>query len=175
LRRESCRGFPFQGSTFDVVTANLVLSHLVDYEAGVAEAVRVLGSGGRFGCTAWGPDVAVSDENQGGQADELVEAIARDHGLDVTPPTPAVPSEDPLRDRAHLDVVLRAVGLEDTRGESQTYHWQSSIDEYFLGRGWRPRSRYIRQQADCRLWDEIQACAIVEVRPPVRRRDPFHG
>jgi SAM-dependent methyltransferase len=155
---------PFRDSVFDIATANLVLSHLADYEAGLAEIVRVLGRGGRIGCSAWGPDVPSGDENQAGQADAIVEELVREHGLDVTPPTPAVPSEEPLRDRAHLDAVLRGAGLVDTRVDGHTYQWRSTVKEFVVGRAWRPRSRYIRQQASSRLWDEIQARAAVEVR-----------
>lgn len=155
---------PFRDSTFDIVTANLVLSHLVDYEAGATEAVRVLGVGGRLGCTAFGPEIPTGAEDEAEQADAIVEAIARDHGLDMTPPTPAVPSQESLRDREHLDAVLRGAGLVATRIEARTYDWRSSIDEYFLGRAWPPRCRYIRQQANSRMWEAVQNHAVTEVR-----------
>ena len=42
-------GLPFADGVFDAAIANLVLSHLGDYERGLADAVRVLRAGGRFG------------------------------------------------------------------------------------------------------------------------------
>ena len=44
---------PFQHAVFDVATASFVLSHLLDYEAGLAEAYRVLKPSGVFGMTSW--------------------------------------------------------------------------------------------------------------------------
>jgi ubiquinone/menaquinone biosynthesis C-methylase UbiE len=46
-------GLPFPDETFDVVLANLVLSHFTDTAAGTAELVRVLRRRGRVGVTAW--------------------------------------------------------------------------------------------------------------------------
>ena len=48
-------GLPFPERCFDVVVANLVLSHLPDLAAGLADLARVLRRGGRLGATAWGP------------------------------------------------------------------------------------------------------------------------
>ena len=47
-------GLPFPARTFDVVVANLVVSHLERYEAGLGDMVRVLRPGGRLGATTWG-------------------------------------------------------------------------------------------------------------------------
>jgi hypothetical protein len=47
------------------------------------------------------------------------------------------------------------------------YKWsgcRAAVDEYFAGRDWRPRSRYLRQQADSRLWQEIQDRGASEIR-----------
>lgn len=45
-------GLPFRDEAFGAVLANLVLSHLGNPAMGIADAVRVLRAGGRFGCTA---------------------------------------------------------------------------------------------------------------------------
>jgi ubiquinone/menaquinone biosynthesis C-methylase UbiE len=95
-------GLPFPDGAFDAVLANLVLSHVGDYEAGLVDAVRVLRPGGRFGCTAWAEAVADGDDHHGPEADEIVGSVLESHGLDKSPPTAAVPSEDPLRDREKL-------------------------------------------------------------------------
>jgi ubiquinone/menaquinone biosynthesis C-methylase UbiE len=157
-------GLPFPGETFDAVLAHLVLSHLPDYEAGLADALRVLRGEGRFGCSAWGPDAAGEEESDWSKADEIFESLAVAHGIDVTPPTPPVPSEDKLRPRENLEAALRGAGLVDLDVQACTYEWSGSIDDYFLGRAWRPRARYMRQQADSRRWGEIKDCAAAELR-----------
>jgi len=157
-------GLPCSDTAFDAVLANLVLSHLSDYDAGLADAVRVLRSPGRFGCTAWGPDAPAEGESDWAKADEILESLAVAHGIDVTPPTPPVPSEEELRPRENLEGALRRAGLIDVDIEPRTYHWSSSIDQYFVGREWRPRARYMRQQADERVWQEIHDRAAAELR-----------
>jgi SAM-dependent methyltransferase len=158
-------GLPFPDGAFDAAVANLVLSHLSDYELGLADAARVLRAGGRFGCTAWGPAVEASDEHQGPQADEIIESMLVDNGVDLTgPSTPPVPSEEPLRDRVNLKTALRGAGLVDVDVQPRTYHWAYSVDEYLVGREWRPGIRYIRQQTDPQLWQDIHERAASELR-----------
>jgi SAM-dependent methyltransferase len=158
-------GLPFPDGAFDAVVANLVLSHVSDYATALVDAVRVLRAGGRFGCTAWGPAVEASDEHQGPQADEIIESILVDDGVALTgPPTPPVPSEEPLRDRENLAAALRAAGLADVDVEPRTYHWPYSVDEFLVGREWRPGIRYIRQQVDPRRWRELHERAAAALR-----------
>src|SRR5437016_7662617 len=59
-------GLPFPARTFDVVVANLVVSHVEQYDAALADMVRVLRPGGRLGVTAWGmlDDEPVDDGQQ---------------------------------------------------------------------------------------------------------------
>lgn len=157
-------GLPFADGVYDAVLANLVLSHVADYARAVADATRVLRAGGRFGFTAWGPAIAASDEHQGPEADEIVESILVSHGLDMAPPAPAVPSEDALRDRENVENALLDAGLVDVDVQPRTYHWAYSVDQYLVGREWRPGIRYIREQADPRLWQEIQDRAAAQLR-----------
>jgi SAM-dependent methyltransferase len=158
-------GLPFGDGVFDAALANLVLSHLGDYERGLADAVRVLRAGGRFGCTAWGTVVSASDEHQGPQADEIIESVLVDNGVDLTgPPTPPVPSEEPLRDRENLAAALRTAGLADVDLQPRTYHWPYSVDEYLVGREWRPGIRYLREQTGPRLWNEARDRVAAKLR-----------
>ncbi len=149
-------GLPFRDGVFDAAIANLVLSHLRDYVKGLADVVRVLRAGGRFGCTAWAEAVPASDEHEGPWADEIIESMLVDYGVDLTgPPIPAVPSEQALRERANLEVALRSAGLDDVDVQPRTYHWDYSVDDYLVGREWRPGIRYIKEQTDLPLWREI--------------------
>jgi ubiquinone/menaquinone biosynthesis C-methylase UbiE len=59
-------GLPFPARAFDAAVANLVLSHFERYDTSLADIVRVLRPGGRFGVTAWGSvdDEPVDDRHQ---------------------------------------------------------------------------------------------------------------
>jgi SAM-dependent methyltransferase len=158
-------GLPFADGVFDTALANLVLSHLGDCAKGLADVVRALRAGGRFGCTAWASAAAAGDEHQGPQADEIIESSLVDNGVDLSgPPTPPVPSEEPLRDRENLAAALTTAGLADVDVQPRTYHWPYSVDEYLVGREWRPGIRYIRQQTDPRLWDEAHDRVATKLR-----------
>ena len=45
---------PFRASSFDLATANCVLSHVVEYQRCLAEVVRVLARPGAFAMASWG-------------------------------------------------------------------------------------------------------------------------
>jgi len=53
---------PFRNFTFHAATASFVLSHLRDYEAGLAEARRVLKPGGVLAMASWSADADVHGE-----------------------------------------------------------------------------------------------------------------
>lgn len=160
-------GLAFCDAAFDAAVANLVLSHLSNYEQGVRDAARVLRAGGRFGCTAWGPAVPAGDDHEGPEADEIVQSLLASEGLDMTPPTPPVPSEEPLRERANLESALLDAGLAGVSLASRTYRWTNSVDDYLVGREWRPGIRYLREQADPQLWQELQNRAASQLREHV--------
>src|SRR5262249_58546089 len=94
-------GFPFPDETFDVVVANLVLSHFRDTAAGTVELVRVLRPGGRLGVTAW-PENRDEPESDGKDARSIVESALDDAGLALEMPSEAAPGEEWLEDSAHL-------------------------------------------------------------------------
>jgi SAM-dependent methyltransferase len=157
-------GLPFADGVFDAVLGNLVLSHIADYALAVVDVARVLHTGGRFGFTAWGPVATASDEHQGPEADKIVESIVASHDLDMAPAAPPVPSEDALRVRENVENALRDAGLVDVDVQPRTYHWAYTVDQYLVGREWRPGIRYIREQADPGLWQEIQNRAAAQLR-----------
>ncbi|MEV0719134.1 methyltransferase domain-containing protein [Asanoa sp. NPDC050611] len=70
---------PFADGSFDAVGMNLGLLHLGEPETAIAEAFRVLRSGGRFAFTVWSDPTAA----QGFQL--VLDAVAR-HGAPVTVP-----------------------------------------------------------------------------------------
>src|SRR6202035_4289930 len=84
---------PFTYRVFDAVTANLVVSHLPDYDAGLADMVRVLRTRGRLGCSAWAPEPDGPD-NDRAEANQIVDAMRAQLGLGAKPTADAAPWED---------------------------------------------------------------------------------
>jgi SAM-dependent methyltransferase len=106
FREGDAEALPFETATFDAVMMNFGLLHLARPDRAIAEARRVLRSGGRYGLTVWaGPEQAVGfgmvlrsvqehgDTNvplpegppffQFSAADEFVNALARAGFTDV--------------------------------------------------------------------------------------------
>ncbi len=157
-------GLPFVEAAFDAALANLVLSHLADFNAGLGDAARVLRGGGRFGCSAWANEEPGAGVSDAAHADEMLDALATARGVDSAPPEPPVPSEEPLRDRSTLEAALRGAGLEGVGLQTNAYEWSYSVDEYLVGRAWRPRVRYMRAQAGERVWRDLERDGAARLR-----------
>jgi SAM-dependent methyltransferase len=155
-------GLPFSPEAFDVVLANLVLSHLPDHAQGLADMVRVLRRRGRLACTAWAPEVPAGPDNQQAEAHEIVASVRAQMGLDLTPLRDAVPWEGWFGEREHLEATLVAAGLVETSLRLQTYRWNYGVDEFLSG--WGSQGRYLRCQAGESRWQEFVGRARTELQ-----------
>src|SRR5204862_3500304 len=79
-------GLPFTDAVFDVVVANLVLSHLPDLRRGLQDVLRIMHKDARLGCTAWAAPLPTGPGNEGPAADEIVASVRQQCGLEVPPP-----------------------------------------------------------------------------------------
>ena len=156
-------GLPFPGRVFDAVTANLVVSHLPDYDAGLADMVRVLRAGGRLGCSAWAPEPDAPD-NDRAEANQIVDSIRDQLGLDAKPTADAAPWEDHFREEGHLEDALTRAGLTDVRVDEHTYRWTFTVDDFLSG--WGSVSRYIRHRAGEQGWHAY----VTKTAAALRRR-----
>ena len=152
---------PFADRVFDAVTANLVVSHLPDYDAGLADVVRVLRVGGRLGCTAWATEPDAPD-NDRAEANQIIDAVRDELGLDTKPPASAAPWEDHLRDEGHLGDALARAGLTDVRVNVHTYRWTFTVDDFLSG--WGSVSRYVRHRAGEERWHTYVTKTTVALR-----------
>src|SRR5205823_5086407 len=124
-------GLPFTDAVFDVVVANLVLSHLPDLRRGLQDVLRIMHKDARLGCTAWAAPLPTGPGNEGPEADEIVASVRQQCGLEVPPPEhAAVPFEDQLQDRDQLMAVLAQAGLIDLSVELYRYLRTSTVDEF---------------------------------------------
>ena len=151
-------GVPFADGAFDVVVANLVLSHLPDLEAGLADVLRAMGDGGRLGCTAWAAPVDSGPDNELPEANQMVESIKAECGLAIPPPpVDAVPYEERLQNRVELTSVLTASGLSDVDVAGHRYRRALTVHEFLSG--WGSRGRYLRHTVGEDAWQRFTSRA----------------
>jgi SAM-dependent methyltransferase len=156
-------GLPFPERCFDVVAANLVLSHLPDLAAGLTDLARVLRRRGRLGATAWGPSPADAEE-QGTEADAIVGSVRQACGLPGEAPVKGAPWEEVLRDGDELHRAFGRAGLHDVALTLRTYRHRFRVDEYVSG--WGGLGRYLRSEAGEQRWRAFsdQAAAALHDR-----------
>jgi len=172
-------GLPFPARTFDVVVANLVVSHLEHYDAALADMVRVLRQGGRLGVTAWGTfDDEPVDDGQQRQftgiwtsvAGRFVDADAAAEVIDA-----AIPWEAWFGDPARLRAALEGGGLRSVDLRSRAYRRCVSQRDALTGSETSFWGRYLRQTLGDAEWARFRgevAAATAEALPdPITRVD----
>jgi SAM-dependent methyltransferase len=142
-------GLPCRDGSFDAALANLVLSHLVDVEAGAADLVRSLRPGGRLGVTAW-PEDRDSPESDAKAASALVESGLDEADLptEVPPNEKGAPAEEWLKDEGNLRILLSGAGLDKLEFEVHTYRYKLTAADYVGWHAWAGRGRYLRSVSD---------------------------
>jgi ubiquinone/menaquinone biosynthesis C-methylase UbiE len=172
-------GLPFAARTFDVVLANLVVSHVEHYDAALADMVRVLRQGGRLGVTAWGTlDDEPVDDGQQRQftgiwtsvAGRFVDADAAGEVIDA-----AIPWEAWFGDPARLRAALEGGGLRSVDLRSRAYRRCVSQRDALAGSETSFWGRYLRHTLRDAAWARFRrevAAATAEALPdPITRVD----
>jgi SAM-dependent methyltransferase len=150
----SAPGLPIATASVDAVVANLVLSHLPDLSAGMADIARVIRVGGRIGISAWAPDVAAGPGQDRVEADQIVARVKEECELHVPPPRrDAVPFEEWLQDRDHLLEIMEQAGIEPPSTELHRYERAVTVDEFLSG--WGSQSRYLRHTIGEQRWNSF--------------------
>jgi ubiquinone/menaquinone biosynthesis C-methylase UbiE len=172
-------GLPFPARTFDVVVANLVISHLERYEAGITDMIRVLRPGGRLGVTTWGSlDDEPVDDGQQRQLTGIWRSIAgrfvdMDAAADVV--DAAIPWEAWFGDPAHIRGALEGGGLRHVDLEARRYRRCVSQRDALAGSETSFWGRYLRHTLGDAEWARFRrevAIAAAEALPdPITRVD----
>jgi ubiquinone/menaquinone biosynthesis C-methylase UbiE len=172
-------GLPFPARTFDVVVANLVISHLERYDAGLSDMVRVLRPGGRLGVTTWGSlDDEAVDDGQQRQLTGIWRSIAgrfvdMDAAGDVV--DAAIPWEAWFGDPAHVRGALEGSGLRHVDLDARTYRRCVSQRDALAGSETSFWGRYLRHTLSDADWARFRrqvALAAAEALPdPITRVD----
>lgn len=172
-------GLPFAARGFDVVVANLVVSHVEHYDAALADMARVLRAGGRLGVTAWGTlDDEPVDDGQQRQLTGIWRSVAGrfvDIGAATDVVEAAIPWEAWFGDPAHMRAALEGSGLRSVDLQSHTYRRCVSQQDALAGSETSFWGRYLRHTLGDAEWArfrrEVAAAAAVALPDPITRVD----
>lgn len=116
---------PYEAGVFDIVACAFGHLHFSDADKAIAEAARVLSSGGRYGFAVWcGPD-------KGGAMFRLIYEAIKAHGntdVGLPPAPPFYRFADPDNNRASLE----AVGFGDVRTDILDLSWQAASGDEII-------------------------------------------
>ena len=165
LVRGDAMRLPFGDNAFQAVMASFVLSHFRSVAA-LAEIVRVIASGGRFGATAWGPTKTEAGELWRDVAQHFLAGELLDRAT-----AECVPSEEFLSDPGNLCRALEGSGLRDVRVHRRQYPVTLSHDDYLSGRETSAAARFLRQALDEASWARVRERLATSFR--ARYPDPL--
>jgi SAM-dependent methyltransferase len=125
LREGDAEALPFPDDAFDAVVGGFILNHLPDPDAAVAEAARVLASGGRIAVAVWEPP------ERNPLLGELTAAV-HDAGVAVRGGLPEGPDPYRLAEHDGMCALLAAAGPARARS-LRLVHEAASADELWDG------------------------------------------
>jgi ubiquinone/menaquinone biosynthesis C-methylase UbiE len=150
---------PFPGATFDMVTANCVLSHLPDRQRALAEILRVLAGPGAFAMSSWGP----SSDPYAAAWGDLLEGAVGDGTIQRTVEQ-VVPSESHLSSPENVRAALVDAGFSSARAEVVGLPHDCSVEEYLADRELSSGGRFGRHVLGDAAWRGFLERAEAEFR-----------
>jgi ubiquinone/menaquinone biosynthesis C-methylase UbiE len=130
---------PFRQSSFDLVTANCVLSHLPDHRLCLAEVKRVLARPGALAMASWGP----SSDPYATAWKKLLDGAVGAGTVERTGDLVA-PSEGYFSSADNVRASLIDAGFGVARVESVEVTHEFSVEEYLADRGLGSSGRFGR-------------------------------
>ena len=159
---------PFRGGTFDLVTANCVLSHLDDYRRALTEVVRVLARPGVFAASCWGPALDVFAAAWKESLDASVGEGAAQRATETVAPWESHFSSPP-----NLKAALIDAGFDCVRVEVRPLSIGQSVDEYLADRQLTAGGRFARHVLGAVEWPRFLERADAEFRRRFGERVSF--
>lgn len=142
---------PFRDQTFDVVTANFVISHFPKLDTALFDLRRVLRVGGRLGVTAWVPAPDEFDRVWTEVAERYAPPqVLREARNRFVPSSERVGNPDLLRD------TLYAAGFRKIRIDRNSYRYEWEREAFLANRNEIRGVRYMRELLGDALWERFQ-------------------
>ncbi len=158
FREGDAEALPFEDGGFDAVTCSFGLLHFPEPDKAIAEAHRVLASGGRYAFTVWSTPDKV-------QYFGLVLGAVFEHG-DPDVPLPAGPDVFRFSDPEECKRTLTAAGFVDAEARelplSGTYTVEEVVESVYSGTV-RTRAMVMAQEEDVRR--RIDQAIVENVKP----------
>ncbi len=152
-------GLPFRDESFDLLTANFVLSHLPDYREALREAFRVLRPTALLGVSNWAP---ATDPCSSAWRELLGAAVGADMVEQAT--ERVAPWESHFGEPENFRAALRETGFTGVQAASTPFVWPSSVEMYLADRELSAASREARQALGEAGWRDFLKRAHRELR-----------
>jgi ubiquinone/menaquinone biosynthesis C-methylase UbiE len=152
-------GLPFCDESFDLVTANFVLSHLWDYREALREAFRVLRPEALLRVSNWAP---ATDPCSTAWRELLGAAVGADMVEKAT--QQVAPWESHFGDQDNLCAALKEAGFLGVEAASIPFVWPSSVEKYLADRELSAATRQARQVLGEAAWHAFLKGARRELR-----------
>jgi len=150
---------PFPDESFDLVTANFVLSHLRDYGEALREAFRVLRPAARLRVSNWAP---ATDPCSTAWRELLGAAVGAEMVEKAT--KLVAPWEAHFGDPDNLSAALREAGFTGVEAAHIPFVWPSSVERYLADRELNAATRKARQELGEAAWHDFLKSARRELR-----------
>jgi ubiquinone/menaquinone biosynthesis C-methylase UbiE len=150
---------PFRQDTFDLVTANCVLSHLPDYRGTLHEILRVLAKPASFAASCWGP----ASDPYGEVWSNLLDGAAGD-GTVQRATEAVVPWESHFSSTENVRTALREAGFNGVHLDMFDLTSDLSVEEYVSDRALGAGGRLGRRAMGEPRWQEFLQQAEAEFR-----------
>jgi ubiquinone/menaquinone biosynthesis C-methylase UbiE len=150
---------PFRQSIFDVVTASFVVSHLVDYRAGLIEAYRVLKPSGVFAMTSW---AAGTNPYSDAWDRLLAEAVSKERLQEGV--NQVTPFGGYFEDQRNVNAALTEAGFSDVDVHTVEQECRFSLEGYLADRELTSGGRYTQYILGPDGWARLVANAREKLR-----------
>jgi ubiquinone/menaquinone biosynthesis C-methylase UbiE len=150
---------PFRDASFDLATANCVLSHLTEYRRALTEVLRVLARPGAFAMSSWGP----SSDPYAAAWSRLLEGAVGEGTVQRTVEQVA-PSERHFSSPENVRAALVDAGFRTSRVEMVGFSHDCSPEEYLADRELSSGGRFGRHVLGDTAWRGFLERAGAEFR-----------
>ena len=150
---------PFRHSIFDIATASFVLSHLLNYRAGLAEARRVLKPSGIFVMASW---TANTDPYSQAWSELLAEAVSKDRLQEAV--AQVAPSEGYFENAENVKTALTEAGFARVEVHTIAFECSLSLELYVADRELSSGGRFAQDALGPDRWDRFAAEARDKLR-----------